>query len=134
MLLVLAAGLGAMWVFYSLRFAFTGETPAESELVVPIATTHLAYVLDLGLLVPAYIAAGVLLWRRRPWGFVLSGALLLSGVVHQVSYMTALVFQARAGVAGAAAFDVGEPPVVALYLIVIALLFRGVAGELPARR
>ena len=37
----LAAGLGGMWVFFSLRFAITGARPAESLLVLPLAGVHL---------------------------------------------------------------------------------------------
>jgi hypothetical protein len=45
-------GLAAMWSFYALRFAFTGAAPGESLLVLPSASVHLGYVLDLALLVP----------------------------------------------------------------------------------
>ena len=81
LLLLPAIGLGAMWVFYSLRFAFTGTAPEESLLVLPSASVHLGYVLDLALLVPGYALAGVLLWRRAPWGYVMA----VFGTVYQLS-------------------------------------------------
>ena len=121
-LLFLAVGLGAMWVVSSLRFAITGEPPTESRLVLPTAGTHLGYVLDLSLLVPGYALAAVLLWRRHAWGYVLATLLLTSGAVHQVSYMTALVFQANANLPGATSFDPGEPPIALGFLIAAALL------------
>lgn len=66
--LLLAATLSAFWSAPSLRFAITGEPPTEgSELIVPLAITHLGWALDLSLLVPAYAAAGILLWRRVGW-------------------------------------------------------------------
>jgi hypothetical protein len=74
LLLFLAVGLGAMWVFNAVRFALTGNTPSESQLVLPLASTHLGYALDLLLIVPAYVAAAVLLWRRSSWGDVLAPA------------------------------------------------------------
>jgi hypothetical protein len=50
----LAVGLGGMWIALSLRFAVTGEVPTEpSKLVLPPASTHLGWVLDLSLLVPS---------------------------------------------------------------------------------
>lgn len=91
-LLILGVALGAMWIFYSLRFAVTADVPEEpSRLVLPTAFTHLGWALDLSLLIPGYLVAAVLLWRRAAWGFVLATMLLVSGLLHQVAYMTALV-------------------------------------------
>jgi hypothetical protein len=120
----LAAGLGGMWVFFSLRFAITGARPAESLLVLPLAGVHLGYVLDLALLVPAYAAAAVLLWRHAAWGHVLAGVLLPFTVVYQVNYLTALLFQSWADVPGAVAFDPQEVPIIAAALAATVLLFR----------
>jgi hypothetical protein len=99
--MLLAIGLGAIWVSYSLRYAITGAAPKESSVALPAASTHLGYVLDLALLVPGYVLAAVLLWRRAAWGYVLGTALLVAGIISQIGYMTALIFQAAAGVAGA---------------------------------
>jgi hypothetical protein len=125
-LLFLAVILAVFWALPSIRFAFTGELPQEgSKLIVPIAITHLGWVLDLSLLVPAYVLAGVLLWRRAAWGYALGTIVLVGGLVQQVEYMTALVFQANADIPGASAFDPVEPVIATLYLIgSIALLAR----------
>jgi hypothetical protein len=124
---LLAVALGGMWVFFSLRFAVTGEVPHEpSKLILPTATTHLGWVLDLSLLVPAYLLAAILLWRRAAWGYVLASASLVAGTVHQLSYMAALVFQARAGVPGATAFDPQKPFVAAAFLVAAVLLLANV--------
>ena len=120
----LAAGLGGMWVFFSLRFAITGARPGESLLVLPLAGVHLGYVLDLALLVPAYAAAAVLLWRRAAWGYVLAGVLLPFTVVYQLNYVTALLFQSWAKVPGAVAFDRQEVPIIAATLAATVLLLR----------
>lgn len=122
-LLVLAVSLGTMWVAASLRFAVTGELPEEaSQLVVPINITRLGYALDLSLLIPAYVLAAVLLWRRRGWGYVLAAMLLVSGTVHQLGYMTALVFQAAPDIPGATAFDPIEPFITLAYVTAAVLL------------
>jgi hypothetical protein len=126
-LVLLALGLGAMWVFYSLRFALTDGTPGESELVVPIAMTHLGYALDLGLLVPLYFAAAVQLWRDRAWGLELGALAFVAGLGQQLAYMSALVFQSAANVRGATAFDPAEPFVVAVYVLGAVLLLRRVS-------
>lgn len=124
LLAFLGVGLGAMWVFNALRFALTGEAPSESELVLPMASIHLGYALDLLLIVPSYLAAAALLWRQAPWGDVLAPVLLVGGLLQQLTYISALLFQDRAGVPGATAFDPGEPVVVLAYVVALALLLR----------
>jgi hypothetical protein len=113
---VLAVALGGMWISSSVRSAVTGAAPVESALVLPTSWIHLGYALDLLLLVPGYAAAAVLLWRRRPWGHALGGILLVSGVVSQLEYMTALVFQTAAGIPGATPYDPAEPVIAAAML------------------
>jgi hypothetical protein len=125
----LAAGLGGMWVFYSLRFAVTGAPPGESLLVLPAAGVHLGYVLDLALLVPAYAVAAVLLWRRAAWGYVLAGVLLPFTVVYQLNYLTALIFQTWNKVPGAVVFDPQEVPIIAAAAAAAVLLFRNLADN-----
>jgi hypothetical protein len=125
-LLFLAGTLAVFWSAPSLRFAFTGELPEEgSQLIVPIGITHLGWVLDLSVLVPAYALAGILLWRRATWGYVLATVVLIAGVLQQVDYMVALVFQATAGVPGASGYDPIEPFITAIYLGGAAVMLRG---------
>ena len=128
-LLLLAVPLASMWVYYSLRFTFTGQLPEESYLVLPDASVHLGYALDLALLIPAYAAAAVLLLRRSPWGIVLAPVLLVSGAVHQLSYMSALVFQSAADIPGSSAFDPSEPLILAAYAVAAALMLRSLGGR-----
>jgi hypothetical protein len=81
--------------------------------------------LDLSLLVPLYLVAAVLLWGRAAWGPVLATIALVAGLLHQVSYLVAMLFQVAADVPGAVAFDPGEPFVVLLYAVPAVLLLRG---------
>jgi hypothetical protein len=115
-LALLAAALGGLWIYASVRFITTGEPPVGSALVEPDVVVQLGLALDLTLLVPAYALAAVLLWRRIATGYVLATVLLIAGTLHQVSYMVALLFQSAAGVPGAVAFDPFEPVIAALYL------------------
>lgn len=43
------------------------------------STTLVIQALDLGLVVPLAILAGILLWRRRPWGYMLTAIVLIKG-------------------------------------------------------
>jgi hypothetical protein len=121
-LMLVGAGLAGMWVFYSLRFAFTGALPDESELLLPIQAVHLAYALDLTFFAPMCVLASILLWRRHPWGFVLATAVLVFGTLYQVNYVVALVFQAMAGIPGARGFDPAEPVVVGVFVVALAAM------------
>jgi hypothetical protein len=48
-------------------------------------TTNAIYVQDLSFWVPLMIISAVWLWRRRPWGMVLGGALLVFGFIESIS-------------------------------------------------
>jgi hypothetical protein len=128
---VLAVSLGLLWSYAAVDNAVTGETPAGSRLVETDTVVHLGMALDLVLLVPLYAAAALLLWRRRPWGLVLASVALVAGVVQQVSYQVALLFQSAAEVPGAVAFDPGEPAVALLYAVAGVLLLRGMVPRRP---
>jgi hypothetical protein len=123
-LAVLAVALGGMWVYVGLDNAVTGAIPAGSRLVESATIVHLGMALDLTLLVPLYAAAAVLLWRRAGWGYALGAISLVAGVLHQLSYIVALPFQAAAGIPGAVSYDPAEPVIVLLYLLGAFLLFR----------
>jgi hypothetical protein len=126
-LTLLAVSLGTMWVAASIRFVATAQLPEEtSKLVVPFVITRLGHALDLSLLIPAYLLGAVLLWRRRAWGYTLATMLLVAGVVHQIGYMTALLFQVDAGIPGASAFDPFEPVITLAYLAAAVLLLGNV--------
>ena len=84
---LLAAALGGIWIYASVRFITTGELPVGSALVEPDVVVQLGLALDLTLLVPAYPLAAVLLWRRIATRYVLATVLLIAGTLHQVSYM-----------------------------------------------
>jgi hypothetical protein len=71
---------------------------------VPVDGQHLVFALDLSLLVPSLVLAGVLLLRRAPLGYLLGAAMAVMGAVYQVNMLAAGVFQARADVAGSTAF------------------------------
>ncbi|PFG38294.1 hypothetical protein ATJ97_0767 [Georgenia soli] len=126
---LLGAGLGGMWVYYALRFALIGEPPEESQLVLPIASLHLAYVLDLALLVPGYLVAAVTLWRRAPWGYVIAGVLLTSGTLQQLQYMTGLLVQRTTGVPGAVAYDPAEPFIMLAFVAATVVLLAGLPAD-----
>ncbi|MGY1701880.1 hypothetical protein ACI8AD_19605 [Geodermatophilus sp. SYSU D00766] len=126
---LLAASLGGMWTWFSLRFAATGAAPDEGLLLQPAPIGHLGYAMDLSTLVPGFATAAALLWRRRPWGYVLGAVLLLASAVIQVNYVLALAVQAAAGIPGATAFDPQEPYIAAVIIGAVAVLLGGLRQE-----
>ena len=139
-LLALAFILAAFWSTPSVLFVVTGELPEEaSELIAPIVITRLGWALDLALLVPAYALAGLLLWRRAAWGYLLATAVLIAGVLQQMEYMVALVFQANADIRGATGYDPIEPFIAAIYVTAAVIMLTkvedgGVAARHAARQ
>ena len=89
--------LVAAWGGISLRFAVTGALPAN---IMPPSAVHLVYAIDLSLLAPVFVVAGVLLWRREPWGAVLAVAINASGAVYLAVLWAVGGFQANAGIPG----------------------------------
>lgn len=89
-----------MWIFLVLRFALTGQLLKD----IPVSGQHLVFALDLSLLAPTLVLAGVLLYRRTAMGFVLGTAVSVFGAVYQLNLMLAGVFQENADVRGVKAF------------------------------
>jgi hypothetical protein len=94
---VVGLALVGAWGTMSVRYAVTGALPED---VMPPEAVHLVYALDLAVLAPAFLVAGVLLWRRVPWGAVLAAAVNVSGAVYLAVLWAVGGFQADAGIAG----------------------------------
>ncbi len=112
---------GALWIGLLIRNAITGKLLQD----VPVAGQHLVFALDLTLLTPALVVAGVSLWRGTALGYVLGGGMLVMGTLYQLNAMLAGVFQARADVAGAKAFPPEGLLLTLGFLTATALLLRG---------
>jgi hypothetical protein len=62
-----------MWFAY----VFAGRpTPVASE------AFRLVAALDLSMMVPSLVAGGVMVWRRRPWGFALAAIASIQGALY----------------------------------------------------
>ena len=99
-LVLVGIAQGALWVVLVLRFAFRGELLND----IPAEGQHLVFAVDLSLLVPTLILAGVLLFRRTLAGLLMGTAVAMFGAVYQVNLMLAGVFQANADVPGVKPF------------------------------
>ncbi len=61
-------------------------------------TTLVIQVLDLGLVVPASLLGGILLWKRRPWGYALSSIILIDGLTYFFALLAMIIGEVLAGV------------------------------------
>ena len=122
---ILAVSLGGMWVAGAVANAVDGTVPVGSRLVEEPSVIHLALVLDLGVQVPLYAAASVLVWRHTGWGCVLAVVALVSGIPEQLSYLVGMPMQVAAGVPGAVSSDALEPVILAFYVVGLVLLVLG---------
>ena len=99
-LVLVGLGQGGLWAFLIVRFALTGELLAE----IPEDGQHLVFALDLALLAPTLVLAGILLFRRTAVGLVMGAAVSLFGAAYQVNLALAGAFQDAANVPGVKAF------------------------------
>jgi hypothetical protein len=99
----------------------TGELMAD----IPADGIHLVFAIDLSLLVPALVVAGVLLWRRTRVGVVFGVVMTVMGALYQVNLLVAGVFQADADVAGAKAFPLEGIVVATGFVLASGVLFAG---------
>jgi hypothetical protein len=109
--------LGVLWIALSVRFAISGELMAD----IPRRGIHLVFAIDLSLLVPALVVAGVLCWRGTALGVVFAGVMTVMGGLYQANLLVAGLFQADTDVPGAKAFP-PEGVVLAIGFILAATL------------
>ncbi|MFW6384750.1 MAG: hypothetical protein ACOCY7_01305 [Halodesulfurarchaeum sp.] len=70
-----AIGLAALWFSEIVVAVLAGTDPAVIEAFGPQAVG--TYIIDLGVVVPSLAIAAGWLWQRRPWGYAVTGVLLV---------------------------------------------------------
>lgn len=114
LLVLVGVVFATLWSVFSIRYAITGRLSLGAATLEGMQTV---FAIDLSLMVPGMALAGVLLWRRRPWGFVMGAAMSVFGAVYQLNLAAAGWFQANAGVEGVKRID----PVGAVFIVVFLL-------------
>jgi hypothetical protein len=102
LLMLVGTVFGVLWSALSVSYAISGRISLGAA---PIEGVHTVFAIDLSLMVPAMALAGVLLWRLRPWGFVMGLAMCAFGAVYQLNLAAAGWFQVNAGVEDAKRID-----------------------------
>ena len=89
-LLIIAALFAMTWLKDILPAIVGNTTPASLEGTEML--TSPVQVLDLSITLPLCVLAGVWLWQRRSWGYLLAGVLLVMLVIESLSIATDQLF------------------------------------------
>ena len=89
-LVAIAVAFAALWLMDVLPALASGDVPRS--LRGTSLPTNVVQVLDFGFTLPLCLAAGVWLMRRRPWGILLSGMLLVFLTLESISVAVDQVF------------------------------------------
>ncbi len=89
-------GLAIVWLTMWAAYVF-----ADRPTPVDTAAFKIVAALDLALMVPALTCGGVLLWNRRPWGFVLASVAGLQGALYLIVLSVNSVVAIRRGLTAA---------------------------------
>ncbi|WP_306513997.1 hypothetical protein [Janibacter hoylei] len=108
----------ALWLSELIPAAVSGEVLAS--VVDAGLWVNPVHVIDLALLLPAMVLAGVLALRRRPLGLLLVGPLLVFSALMGMSIVAAMVLMTLEG------FEATLPPLVMVSVVVLVSLYAGV--------
>lgn len=88
-LFYVAVMVSFLWISQWVKFLFTGHVPDVngSEFAYQVIAA-----VDLSFMVPLQILAAYLLWRRRPWGYVLGAVALVQGAIYTAVMAMVCVF------------------------------------------
>jgi hypothetical protein len=87
--------VSALWLSEEVMALVKGVVPPS--IVQAGSDTNIVHVFDLGVVMPAFVIAGVLLVRDHPWGYVLAGLLLVKAATIGLAVVAMMWFMARAG-------------------------------------
>ena len=105
----IGAIVGAMWLSDIAGALIEGVVP--DSVAIAETTTNVIYVFDLALVLPAFFVAAVQLWRRRAFGYLLAGVLLVKAATICFAVVTLSLTAMRAG----EAVSVGETMAFAVF-------------------
>lgn len=119
------AGLAIGWIAQWAAYIFAGIVPsAGAEAFAVIATA------DLTMVVPLAIVSAFLLWRRRPWGYVLGSISAIKGATYTLVLTVSSAYGATVGTEGAAV----QIPVWGTWTVVALAVVAALLLSLPSAR
>lgn len=93
-LVVIGLMLAAMWLKMIIDSLLTGIAPSALESY----TTLVIQALDLGIVVPAAVISGILLFKGKEWGYMLASIFLIKASLLGTAILSMIYFMAQNGV------------------------------------
>lgn len=122
-LIVLAALFYLLWLGDEVPALLSGGVPASiKDIGVPTNPVH---VLDMAMLLPAMVLAGVWLWRQQAIGYGLAALLLVNGLFQTLGIAIVMLFSLRAGLPAAAGPVLIFVALAVVHLALLAWYLRG---------
>jgi len=90
--------LGALWIGQSLHYVFSGQLPGM--VTATEHPTNITGALDLSMMVPAVLLGATLLWRQRPWGYIIALIMNIKGALYALVLAVSSFLGAQAGIPG----------------------------------
>lgn len=88
-------GLAIAWLAQWAAFVFAAKVPSIGE-----GPFRLVASMDLSYMVPTFIVGAVLLWRGRPWGYLLATIAIVQGAAYTAGLTAASVIGGMRGLPG----------------------------------
>lgn len=130
-LFFLAAALGLMWLGMIVPPLLKGTVPPALEHY----TTLVIQAMDLGFVVPTAILGGVLLLKRKPFGYLLTSVMIIKGLSMGTALTAMIIGQLLAGVTVSFAIIVLFPAVNLLMVYCMFIVMKNIKEpEQDARR
>jgi hypothetical protein len=123
-LIFVASGLSVVWIATWAAYAFAGRpTPVDPEAFKIVAA------LDLLWLIPTLAAGGTLLWKCRPWGFVLGPAAAVQAALYLLVLSVNATIAIRRGLAAfPGELTIWVPLMVLTWMVALLLLKTGTSS------
>jgi hypothetical protein len=131
-LLLVAVLVGPLWLSEVLTATLANTVP--SSIAGTGLPTNVVHVLDLGVVLPAFVLSAYLLARREPWGYALTGVLLVKGATLGLAILSMAGFMLRAGAVVPLPMLVVFGLLSALGLLAVAGFVRALGPDRPAAR
>lgn len=122
LLVAIAAFFGLAWLSEIVPAVVTGAVPASTEDAGLL--TNPVHVLDLSLLLPCLMAAGILLLRDHSWGYVLAPTLLVTTIFLGFGIISLTLVSAFRGLDVVLGVGVGVAVLVALEALALVRFLR----------
>jgi hypothetical protein len=121
LLVLVGLVFATLWSVFSVSYAVTGRLSLGAA---TLEGMHTVFAIDLSLMVPSMVLAGVLLWKGMPWGYVMGTAMSVFGAIYQLNLAAAGWFQANAGVEDVKRLDPVGAVFIFVFLVATAVMIR----------